>query len=918
MDTPLLATKLHVPPRRGELVARERLLERLDQGLQQKLTLVSAPAGFGKTTLVAEWAARRQATDVAIGWLTLDAGDNDLVRFLNYLAAALQEMVPSAAEALEALLHSPHPPPTSEIVTVLINQLVAASPPCPAGSEASPRRQFVLVLDDYHLITATAIHEAISFLLEHQPACLHIVLITRADPPLPLPRLRGQGRLLEIRQGELRFTEREAAVFLEEVMGIALGEQEAVTLATRTEGWIAGLQMAALALRGRLDTETAEFVATFTGTHRYVLDYLLEEVLQRQPEDVQHFLLQTSILERLTAPLCDHLLAGDEHVQPPIPDPYSQKILDYLDTHNLFLVSLDEQRRWYRYHRLFADLLQLRLQQTMPEQLPGLHRRAAIWYEAQGETTAAISHFLAAGDTERAAALVADSAETAVMRGEVMTVVNWGEALPERALVARPKLALLYAWALLLGGRPVGLVEQWLQRVEADEATAAWTGAIRGYIRLFQGEMAASRRLTERALATLPGEAVFLRQLATLVRSITVRYQDNAVDPEPALAEASQASMAADNILVAAFGLCLRADLAERRGDLRAAQAIYEQALQMARGKGDRPSPVASEPLLGLAGMALERFELAKAERLLEKGLALARQWSGVAAIDGYLLQARLYYLRGEHTAMWAALDEAEAIARRFDATEMDDLIVAALRTRIELRLGRLAEARRWLETRELSAATAATELSTDPTPLRKYEYLLLARLLLAEGHPDRAETLLQAILPHFERLRARIMIYLLQAVAHERRGEHTAALDRLREALALGKEAGFVCVFVEEGEPVAHLLYQALEAGFAPAYVSRLLTAFPARPKEEAIPDGRGELVEPLSQREVEVLALVSEGLTNQEIADRLFLSLATVKWHTSNIYGKLAVNNRTEAVARAHTLGLLPAEGTSPPAAS
>lgn len=909
MKMRLLATKLRIPPRRGELVPRARLVERLDQGLEHKLTLVSAPAGFGKTTLVAQWAAaRRQEQRFTAGWLALDGGDNDLVRFLNYLSAALQEAIPAIEEEVRPMLQSPHPPPAEEVLTALINQVVAASPPHMAAREdAAPRPQFVLIVDDYHLITAAEIHEAVSFLLEHQPSCLHLILITRADPPLPLPRLRSQGQLLELRQTDLRFSRSEAAVFLEQVMGIMLEDAEVATLATRTEGWIAGLQMAALALRGRPDEETADFVADFTGTHRYVLDYLLEEVLQRQPAAVQQFLLQTSILERLTAPLCDFVLSDGQQNHAPLPEPRSQEILDYLDAHNLFLVPLDDQRRWYRYHRLFAELLQLRLQQTMPALLTELHRRAASWYEAQGETTAAITHLLAAGDTERAAALVAASAESAVMRGEVMTLLHWGEALPESAVAARPQLALLYAWALLLGGRPASSVERWLQEVEAGEATAGWTSAIRGYLQLFQEEMSGARRLAQRALSTLPAEAVFLRQLAILVLSIAARYQDEGPDPEQALVEASRAGVAAENIFIAVFGLCLRADLALRRGDLPQAQAIYEQALRLAKGKDGRPLPVASEPLLGLATLALERFELAKAEQLLQEGMALTRQWSRVAAIDGYLLQARLHHLRQEHAAMWSVLEQAAAVARRFDAVETDDLVVALFRIQTEIRLGRLALARRGLEAHSVRTEAAVAEMAAHPPPVRKYEYLLLARLLIAEGRLEEAETLLDILLPHFDRHRARIMVHLLYAVVREQRGEREAALAALAEALALGEAADMVAVFVEEGKPVARLLYHALKQGVAPVYVSRLLGAFPGARKEEVAPTGVSELVEPLSERELEVLALVAEGLTNQEIADRLFLSLATVKWHTSNIYGKLAVNNRTEAVAKAQALGLL-----------
>ncbi|MDT8304733.1 MAG: LuxR C-terminal-related transcriptional regulator [Anaerolineae bacterium] len=905
MSAQLLATKLRVPPRSSELVPRARLLDRLDQGLQRKLILVSAPAGFGKTTLVAEWVARR-ASEVcfAIGWLTLETSDNDLVRFLNYLAAAVGDALPGIAAEIQPRLEAPHPTPTEEILTALINRFVAANQP---GRDQESRPELVLVLDDYHLITAAEIHEAVAFLLEHQPAGLHLVLLTRADPPLPLPRLRSQGQLVELRQGDLRFTAAEAAVFLQEIMQLSLGVLEVETLTRRTEGWIAGLQMAALALRGRHEEEAAAFVAGFTGTHRYVLDYLLEEVLQRQPASVQQFLLETSILERLSAPLCDAVRSGD--AQPPVP---SRELLDYLDRHNLFLVPLDEHRSWYRYYRLFADLLQLRLRQAIPARLAELHERAAAWHEAAGETGAAVTHLLAAGNVTRAATLVADHAEGAVMHGEMTTLLAWVDALPEEEIAARPYLALLYAWAMLLAGRPANVVEYWLQMMEAREDTAGWTNAIRAYVQLFEGNPLAARQLAERALSTLPAQTVFLRQLAGLVQSIAVRYQENGRDPDQALDATFRTSAAADNTLIAVLGLCLRAELAYRRGDLAEAAVIYEQALALAQTGEERLLPVASEPLLGLATLALEQFDLARAEELLEAGLALTREWSGVAALDGYLLRVRLHYLRGEHQAVWAVLDEAAELARQFDAVETDDLLVALARTQMELHLGRLGAARRWLEARALQADAVGADLSADlathAASVRKYEYLLLARLLVAEGRPEEALQLLGRLLPHFDRLRTRVTIHLLQALAHEQRREDEAALAALSNALSLGERTGLIAVFAEEGEPVARLLYHALETGIAPDYASRLLGVFPAIRDEERAA-ARERMVEPLSERETEVLALVAEGLTNQEIAARLYLSLATVKWHTSNIYGKLAVGNRMQAVAKARTLGVLPA---------
>ncbi len=455
----------------------------------------------------------------------------------------------------------------------------------------------------------------------------------------------------------------------------------------------------------------------------------------------------------------------------------------------------------------------------MPAHVPQLHARAAAWYEAQGHMANAISHALAACDTEQAANLVERAAEGAAMRGEVMTLLQWVDALPDEAVIARPYLALTYAWSLLVGGEPAEEVEHWLQVVEAREEIAAATGAIRGYVELFEGELVAASSHAREALRALPEQALFLRQLSTLVLGMASRYSDSGPDPEQALVDASQAGTAAENILVAVLGHCARADMALRQGEMAEGQAIYELALATATDDDGRPLPVASEPLFGLATLALERFELAEAEQMVEEGIDLAQRWSGLAALDGYLLQARIHRLRGEDKAMWTQLEKAATAARHFDATEVDDLIVALSSIQAEIRLGHLAEARRWLDSRALQTTAAAAELANHASQLRKYEYLLLARLLIAEGRPAEAVALLDTLRPHFERYRARIMLHLLSAVVHEQMGERQAALAALTEALTLGNAAGMVAVFVEEGMPVARLLYRALEEEEGPTF---------------------------------------------------------------------------------------------------
>jgi LuxR family maltose regulon positive regulatory protein len=895
VDEVLLTTKTRIPPPRRALVPRRELLARLDEIDAFRLVVVAAPAGFGKTTLLAAW-ARGGAHRVA--WLSLDKGDNDLARFLAYLVAAIQGVAAPLGEGAASLLQRPQPAAPEQVLTALLNDVAATVP---------ADERLVLVLDDYHLITTPQIHEALSFLIEHAPPGLHLILLTRADPPLPLPLLRARGQLLEIRQSDLRFSEEEAIAFLQQTMGVTLRTTEAEILVQRTEGWAAGLQMAALALKtGSGEEQAAAFVAAFTGTHRYVLDYLLEEVLQRQSPAMQLFLLQTSVLERLYAPLCDALV--DDGVVG------AQQALAYLEAENLFIVPLDEQRSWFRYHQLFADLLQLRLRQQMPDKIPVLHQRASRWHEVAGEMGPAVDHALAAGDVERALALVGAAAESTLMRGEAMTLLHWVESLPATEVRARPYLALYYAWALLLAGRPADDVLLWLEAAEAREGGQDATRPIRAYLALLQGRVLDARDDAERALAELPAQDRFLRQLASLVLGMTAPYDEGSVATH-FLEDAVRSGREVDNLVVTVLGVCARGEFALRQGDLLQAQSHFAQALRLAGdGLGDL-TPLASEPLIGLAQVAMERNELNAAETYLAQAMGLEPTWNKMALLDALITQARLQRTLGDVEGAHEQLAAAAALARQFDATELDDAIVAVARADMALWEGDLASVAAWLATRGLESDDAPPETVPPPEPdydaaIRKYEYLALARLQLARGDAAAALVALDRLLPAFERCRARILIHLSRALAYHAVGKEDAALAAVAEALALGQPGGFVRVFVDEvtaahGEPLARLLYRALAAEISPAYASYLLQQLPEA-AERASP-AQAPLIEPLSEREMEVLQLVAEGLTNQEIAERLFLSLATIKWHASNIYSKLGVNNRTEAVARGQTLGLL-----------
>jgi LuxR family maltose regulon positive regulatory protein len=854
MTTALLTTKLYIPSPRPNLVPRPRLLRRLDEGLslEHKLTVISAPAGFGKTTLLSEWAA---GCGRPVAWVSLDKGDNDPARFLSYFVAAL------------------------------------------------------------------------AFLLNHLPPQMHLVIATRADPPLPIARLRARGQLTELRLTDLRFTLDEAAEFLNQVMGLELSADDVAVLASRTEGWVSGLQMAAVSMQGREDA--ARFIQAFTGSDRYILDYLLEEVLHRQPDGIQTFLLQTAILDRLTAPLCDAVI-GDwrleigDHAQYPISNLQSQTILEHLESSNLFIVPLDNERRWYRYHRLFADLLRQRLHQRYPELVLTLHSRASEWHECNGLMTAAIDHALSAEDFERAAALVEQVAEATLMRSEVVTFLSWMEALPDELVRVRPSLCVFHAWALFLSGRSLAEIESRLQGTDRDaDLIPSKAAPLRSWIAIFQGQLSRATELAHQALEELPEDDLFLRSIAAWTLSLSSLTNGGFRAGSQALTEIVRMSQDAGNVMIAVATLSHLAKLHVRQGQLHKANAIYERALRSATDKRGRNLPIAGEALMGLGDLWREWNDLEAASRYLVEGIELTKQWSEVGALDGYIPLARVRQAQGDVDGALDAIQTAEQLAIRSKFTEMDDLMVALCRARLRIAQGDIEAATRWAEEQGLALSQAEgltgdaglAELKEGDDlisyRLRKYEHLVLARLLIARKQPDDALALLEPLLLRMEqreRVDLVIEIQILRALAFQAQGNVPQALAALERALSLAEPGGFVRIFVDEGPPMAQLLYQAAAQGITPEYTGRLLQAFPVPEAKPPSPGLPAEMIEPLTERELDVLRLIAEGLSNQEIAQQLFLALPTVKWHTSNIYGKLAVKNRTQAVAKARALGILP----------
>jgi LuxR family maltose regulon positive regulatory protein len=914
-DLPLLTTKLYIPPAGADLVERPRLLERLTEGQGRKLTLISAPAGFGKTTLVTQWlgAAGRPSA-----WLSLDEGDNDPARFLAYLVAALRTMdaweepAGTFGQAALGALQSPQPPPVEAILTVLINEMATRS------------TTFVLVLDDYHLIQAQRVHDAVAFLLDHMPPSMHLVLTTRADPPLPVARLRARRQLVELRQADLRFTAQEAAGFLNQAVGLGISAEDVAALESRTEGWIVGLQLAALSLQGRADAHA--FIAAFSGSHQYVLEYLIEEVVRRQPEPVQRFLAQTSILDRLCAPLCDALTG----------DGAAESTLEHLRRHNLFVVPLDDERRWYRYHHLFADLLgNLLRKQWSPQQVRELHLRACEWYDGNGWTDEAVSHAFAAGDTQRAAQLIERHSLAMVTRGELTTLLRWIHALPKEVAYSRPWLCIHQAWPLTFAGQP-DAVEPLLRQVERQVPTVDATpedreilghvAAMRAMLAVIRGDMPHAVEQAHRADELLPVGNPSPRHVVPFALASAYQAEGDLESAEQTLIQELQMGRAAGNVWTIVRSLCDRADLYIIRGQLREATELCQRALHDVEERGARHFGTVGFVLVKLGELAYERGELAVARDHVQEGIGLMQNWQQpFEMVVGYTMLAIILQALDDAAGAIEALQKAERIQSQHPGYYKPRHMVNVCRVRLSLD-----------QHRPEDAARQAAEAHLGETGLlifREREQIVLARVLAAQGKHDDALALLSRLAADAKvggRLGRLIEILVFQALARQAlvlqatllhpQDDADRALAVLERALALGEPEGYVRIFVEQGAPMAKLLQQAAAHGIAPGYVGRLLAILgiettqvasaPARPaaaSPTAASLGADALVEPLTARELEVLQLLGEGRSNQEICSALVITLNTVKKHTSNIYGKLGVHSRTQAVVRAQQLGLL-----------
>ncbi|MEJ2596977.1 MAG: tetratricopeptide repeat protein [Anaerolineales bacterium] len=915
----LLQTKLSIPPVRADLVPRPRLLQRLNEGLSGKLTMVSAPAGFGKTTLLAHWA---RGSSLPVTWLSLDESDNEPVRFMAYLTAALEKVCggKESKEEPNANIQPTYKGPEAvglheARLTKKINQM--------AGKPS----RFILILDDYHTISNQQNHKTITFLIENQPPQMHLVIASRADLPLPLARLRGRGQLNELRSADLRFNDEEAATFMQEVLSKDLSPEDVSALANKTEGWVAGLQMAALALQSPyLDQpqKLSGFIRDFTGTNRFILDYLVEEVLDRQAESIQDFLLKTSILERMSAPLCDEVVARLEGSDVQTFE-CSNEILEYLDRSNLFIVPLDDRREWYRYHRLFADLLRRRFQYAHSELVPTLHERASQWFEKNGYLEEAVEHAFRAKNAQRAADLIEKVAESMMMHSQVTTLRSWLDRLPEELIATRPALCVYHAWILYLNNQALEIIEARLALVDSKaEPIASMAAPLKAFIAAFEGSLRQASGFARQALEKLPEENYFLRGMAYLVLATGELSEGDPQAGIRALDQAAQISNQTGNILLSVLVLASLADNYRKLGQLHKMETLYRQALDLAVDSGGNRLPIAGRTLLGLGALMYEWNRLEDAECYIKEGIKLIKKWGTLPLYSAFINLARVKYAQGDASGATKIFERARQQAIQTEMTPLDDWVVDIAQAFFWISEEKYEQVERWVESRGLLKEIDKTNLSESQAyayaHVRKYEQIILARLRLAQGRIGEALELLEALFPQVEKIgRVGLMIEILalKAIAFYKQGKRQAALSVLDKALSLAEPEGYIRVFLNEGEPMRELISAAAQSNIQPAYTGKLLENFmPERGLSVSHPYDDQSLntlletvrIDPLSAREMEVLFLLRSRLTVPEIAEELCIADSTVRSHVKSIYSKLSVHRRMDAVQRAEELGMLP----------
>jgi len=828
-EQPILATKLYIPPPRSKVVLRPHLIDRMNEGRQCKLILISAPPGFGKTTLTSEWIS---GSERPAAWLSLDEGDNDPVRFLAYIVAALQTITTNIGKGVLGVLQSNQPPQIESILTVLLNEI------------ASFQDDFTLVLDDYHIINSKQVDNTLTFLLEHLPSQMHLVIISRRDPPLPLARLRVRGQLTELRVKDLRFTSSEAAEFLSQVMGLNLSVENVTALDTQTEGWVAGLQLAALSMQGREDI--SGFINAFSGDDRYIVDYLVEEVLQSQSDRVRSFLLQTSILKRLSGSLCDSVTDLEE----------GKELLDVLDSGNLFIIPLDDKRQWYRYHHLFADLLYSRLLEEQPNLISTLHRRASKWYEHKDLTVDAVHHALAAKDYERTADLAELAWSSMQSNSQITTWLGWVRMLPNELVLARPVLSLGYAWSLLnegdleAGEARLQDAERWLnistdtndhfeakssEMVVVDEMEfrflPATIAAARAYHAGALGDVPGTVKYARRALNLFDGNH-FMRAIPTALLGLTYLERGELEPAYQAFADVMAGLQAVGDITAAIGTTTILADIRKAQGRLLEAIRIYEESLQLAKKEGEIVHQGTADLYLGLSELYREQDNL----EIARKHLLKTKELSDHATLADWpycwsLARARIKEAQGDLDGALDLLDQAERLYYRSPMPNIRP--VAALKTRMWIVQGKLTKALDWVRDQELS-------VEDDLNYLREFDHITLARVLISRYKKEREDRFILDAIGLLERLQkaaeegkregSLIEILVLLALAQKAKGDIDLGLIPLEHALTIAEPEGYVQIFVDEGIPMAQLLSEAATKGIIPEYIGKLLKSFEAQ----------------------------------------------------------------------------------------
>lgn len=886
-----LRTKLCLPPLRSEWITRSRLVKRLDEGLGRKLTLISAPAGFGKTTLLVDWVHTHK---IPAAWFSVDKGDNDPLHFLIYVILGLQSLKAGAGRAALTMLQSPQPPPIEPILINLLNDASRIS------------TDLALVLDDYHLVDAKPIHDLMAFLLENMPEQMHLIIATRSDPPLPLSRVRSQNLLIELRAADLSFSADETANFFNQSLSLQLSTRDIQLLETRTEGWVAGLQLAALSLQGRKDP--SGFIRGFKGDNRYIADYLAEEVLSRQPEHLRNFLLQTSILGRLCGPLCDAVTLQQN----------SRQMLTTLEKANLFVIPLDDERCWYRYHHLFADLLEQRLRTQQGDLVPELHRRACQWLAKNGFKNEAVDHAFSAQDYARAVQLIEEIAEIDWDRARESRLLQWFKKLPDETIDANPKLCIFYARELFKSG----YLDDAEKRLQAAERLLESTSigdlnmqgllgrvaVIRAYISTRTGDLSRTITFSSQALELLPQRDLNWRSVAATMLGFGTG-SDKLVESQQAFAEAMKISKAAGNVYYHIFaGSCL-GSVMMKRGKLKEAKDFSRQLLNLAIENGIEQTGIVGSLYGNLGTILCEWNDFDEGICLIKKGIEqseLGRDPVILAICQLGLLRALMY--RMDLAGALKLMENINERAGNFALPPWVTNAISALNVFFWIGSGNLNAALQWAQERGLS-------IDDKLDGLHEVEYIALAHIFIAQNRLDEADRLLQRLIKNAtagDRVYMLIEMRLWRVMIFTLKADMAAALAELKIALSIAEPGGFIMMFVSKGKHVAELLeeivavkkgdYDATKAGFSLSYVKKLWSVFKA-----ATPPKIDGLMDPISERELEVLHLIAAGLSNREIADKLFISLNTVKTHTKNINSKLDVNSRTKAVARAKELGLL-----------